>query len=230
MTKTYAIADLHGRFDLLFEAYERLAALEPGLIVHLGDYVDRGPDSAGVIRFLMSDAVIPQGFTRLVLKGNHEQIMVETIRNHLQPAWWMANGGNKTLMSYGHPRVRIRYNDCWPYNPDVVPPEHVDFLAKLPRLYCDRHRVYVHAGLDESLTLPEQKDDVLFWMIHRKDHPGGYRGQHVVHGHEQHAKGPQLYAERTNLDVCAYATDRLVIGVFDDDLPGGPVEVLEVKA
>ena len=231
MTKTYAIADLHGRFDLLVLAYNRLCDCEPGLIVHLGDYVDRGPNSRAVITCLMNDdTCLPHGFTRLVLKGNHEQIMVETIRKPLNPGWWMGNGGDATLRSYGHPKIRIRYNDCWPYNPSVVPPEHVDFLAGLNRLYCDRHRVYVHAGLDESLTLPEQKDDVLFWMIHRKDHPGGYRGFHVVHGHEQHASGPKFYAGRTNLDVCAYDSGRLVIGVFDDDTPGGPIEIIEVEA
>jgi serine/threonine protein phosphatase 1 len=230
MSKTYAIADLHGRHDLLMLAYDRLADCEPGLIVHLGDYIDRGPRSMMVIDWLMSNATIPAGFTRLVLKGNHEQIMVETITKHLQPAWWMGNGGDKTLMSYGHPKIRVRYNDCWPYNPGVVPDEHVDFLNALPRYFCDRHRVYVHAGLDESLTLPEQKDDVLFWMFHPENHPGGYRGLHVVHGHEQHETGPKLYAGRTNLDVGAYHTGRLVIGVFDDDLPGGPIEIIEVKA
>ncbi len=198
------------------------------MIVHLGDYVDRGKDSAGVIRFLMSDAVVPPGFRRLVLKGNHEQIMVETIRKPLNPGWWMSNGGKQTLESYGHPRIRVRYNDVWPYNPDVVPAEHVDFLAGLGRFYCDRHRVFVHAGVDPLLTLPEQKDDYIYWIIHKDDYPGGYRYLHVVHGHHQHSDGPKLYAGRTNLDVCAFHTGRLVIGVFDDDLPGGPIEIIEV--
>ena len=231
MTKTYAIADLHGRLDLLAKAYEELGPQEPGLIVHLGDYVDRGPQSREVVEALMDNDTIPGGFNRLVLKGNHEQIMVETITKHLQPAWWVGNGGGMTLYSYGHPKMRIRGGtDIWPYNPGVVPQEHLDFLDKLPRLYCDRHRVYVHAGLDESLDLTMQKDDVLFWMIHGKNHPGGYRGFHVVHGHEQHANGPKFFPGRTNLDVCAFASDRLVIGVFDDDVPGGPIDIIEVKA
>jgi serine/threonine protein phosphatase 1 len=230
MTRTYAIADLHGRMDVLAWAYARLAECEPGLIIHLGDYVDRGPHSRQVIETLMAKETIPSGFHRLVLKGNHEAMMVETLRKPLNPAWWMANGGDATLMSYGHPKIRVRYNDCWPYNPSVVPDEHVDFINALPRYFCDRHRVYVHAGLDESLTLPEQKDDVILWMIHGKDHPGGYRGLHVVHGHEQRESGPKLLPARTNLDVGAYATGRLVIGVFDDDVPGGPVNIIEVKA
>ena len=230
MTRTYAIADLHGRFDLLSASYDKLVNLEPGLIVHLGDYVDRGPSSKAVIGCLMDEKTIPGGFHRLVLKGNHEQIMVETIRKPLNPGWWMANGGDATLKSYGHPKMRISYTDVWPYNPGVVPVEHVDFLNALPRYFCDRHRVYVHAGLDESLTLPEQKDDVLFWMFYPKGHCGGYHGLHVVHGHEQHDDGPHLYTSRTNLDVGAYHSGRLVIGVFDDDLPGGPIEIIEVKA
>jgi serine/threonine protein phosphatase 1 len=230
MTKTYAIADLHGRFDLLMLAYDRLVDREPGLIVHLGDYVDRGKYSKQVVMCLMTEGTQPPGFHRLVLKGNHEQIMVETIRKHLQPSWWMSNGGKQTLESYGHPRIRVRYTEVWPYNPDVVPAEHLDFLAGLARLYCDRHRVYVHAGLDDAVTLPEQKDDVLFWNIYRPNHPGGYRHLHVVHGHHQHGDGPLLLEGRTNLDVGAYDTGRLVIGVFDDDVPGGPIEIIEVKA
>jgi serine/threonine protein phosphatase 1 len=230
MTRTYAIADIHGSAHLLSEAYSVLLDHEPGLIVHLGDYVDRGKRSKHVIELLMDPQAVPPGFHRLILKGNHEACMVETLRTPLNPAWWMANGGDATLMSYGHPRIRIKYNDCWPYNPRVVPDEHVDFLNALPRYFCDRHRVYVHAGLDEAVTLPEQKDDVLFWMLHKKNHPGGYRGFHVVHGHEQHESGPKLYENRTNLDVGAYATGRLVIGVFDDDIPGGPIEIIEVTA
>jgi serine/threonine protein phosphatase 1 len=232
MTKTYAIADLHGRFDLLMLAYNRLCDCEPGLIVHLGDYVDRGPNSRAVITCLMNDDTQPHGFTRLVLKGNHEQIMVETIRKPLNPGWWMGNGGKQTLESYGHPRIRIRYNEVWPYNPSVVPPEHVDFLARLNRLYCDRHRVYVHAGLDSSVSLPEQKDDLIYWIINKDDLPYSYQGlnHHIVHGHVANPKGPLLLTNRTNLDVEAYDSDRLVIGVFDDDTPGGPIEIIEVKA
>jgi serine/threonine protein phosphatase 1 len=231
MTKTYAIADIHGRVDLLLAAYARLEGEEPGLIVHLGDYVDRGRSSSGVINCLMDDTTIPPGFHRLVLKGNHEQTMVETIRKPLNPGWWMGNGGDRTLMSYGHPKIRIRYNDIWPYNPSVVPPEHVDFLNALPRYFCDRHRVYVHAGLDTTVSLPEQKDDVLFWVINKGDIGYGYQGlnNHIVHGHHEHDE-PQLLKNRTNLDVGGWRTNRLVIGVFDDDVPGGPIEIIGVKA
>jgi Calcineurin-like phosphoesterase len=229
VTKTYAIADLHGRLDLLLAAYNRLTRdHEPGLIVHLGDYIDRGPDSKTVVEVLMSTDVIPRDFTRLVLMGNHEQMLVETIRRHLNPAWWMSNGGKQTLESYGHPKIRVRYNEAWPYNPAVIPEEHVAFLEKLPRLYSDKHRVYVHAAVDEKVTLPEQNSTYILWHMNKDD--VGYRGYHVVHGHISNPKGPLLLVNRTNLDVDAYETGRLVIGVFDDDTPGGPVEIIEVKA
>jgi serine/threonine protein phosphatase 1 len=232
MTKTYAIADLHGRADLLLLAYERLRwpyqDVEPGLIVHLGDYVDRGPQSREVIEILMDPDSIPQDFHRLVLKGNHEQMLVETIRKHLNPAWWMSNGGKQTLESYGHPKIRVRYNEVWPYNPGVIPEDHVAFLEGLGRLYCDRHRVYVHAAVDEKVTLPEQNNDYVLWHCRWDD--TGYRGYHVVHGHVANPKGPVRLVNRTNLDVEAYETGRLVIGVFDDDTPGGPIEIIEVKA
>jgi len=103
MKLTFAIADLHGRFDLLQAAYGKITEYaSAGRIVHLGDYVDRGPQSREIIEFLIDEATIPEGFTRVVLKGNHEDMMVETLTAPLNPQWWIGNGGGQTLVSYGH--------------------------------------------------------------------------------------------------------------------------------
>jgi len=224
--RTYAIADLHGRLDLLEAAYDRLPA-EPGRIVHLGDYIDRGPDSRGVVEFLMNDDTIPEGYSRVILKGNHEAVMVETIRKSLDPAWWCsaANGGDRTLISYGHPKMRR----AWPYNPGVIPEEHLDFLDGLPLFFADNHRVFVHAMAKEDASLPEQKEEVVLWGTYSDDYQGGYRGAHLVHGHHEH-KEALLLAGRTCLDVGAWRSDRLVVGVFDSDVAGGPVSLMEVSA
>jgi len=230
MAKTFVIADIHGRYDLLEAAYALLGQEKPGLIVHLGDYVDRGKASSQVIEFLMAgeDTLPSPEWRRVILKGNHESMMVETIRKPLDPAWWLSNGGNQTLYSYGHPKFRgMHRGDIFPYNPGIVPPAHVDFLDALPLFFCDKQRVYVHACVDETRSLPEQKEELLLWGIYKNGNPGFYRGAHVVHGHEQVSE-PAVLSGRTNLDIGAFYSGKLAIGVFDNEVPGGPIGIIEV--
>jgi serine/threonine protein phosphatase 1 len=236
MPFTYVIADLHGRYDLLSLAYRELWRRgKPGTIVHLGDYIDRGPMSMHVVTYLMDPLTIPVGCTRVVLKGNHEDIMVETIRKGLAPDWWIGNGGGATLQSYGHPEVSVAYGTSTIfvtpyYDPAVIPEVHLAFLEGLPMVHEDKHRVYVHAGVLPDVPLDQQKSDVLMWLSYKDNDHGGYAGRHVVHGHHQKDDGPHRWKGRTNLDVGAWYTGRLVIGVFDDDVAGGPVEIIEVLA
>src|SRR4051794_27127595 len=103
MGLTYAIADIHGRLDLLEAAVERIivhSAGERSTIVTLGDYVDRGPSSCQVIERLIdwrSDKI-----ALVTLKGNHEAMMWEVCNNLAELGWWVKNGGDRTLASYGH--------------------------------------------------------------------------------------------------------------------------------
>jgi serine/threonine protein phosphatase 1 len=219
---TYAIADLHGRFDLLDAALDAIIdhATGPFTVVTLGDYIDRGPDSRKIIEALMMGS---SGDSKLIcLKGNHEDIMFETVMKPLDPDWWIGNGGGATLLSYGHPpRGQVHLG--------VVPQEHLKWIASLPRYYEDAYRVYVHAGVSESYALAEQPEQVLAWYIYPDGADVGYRGKHVVHGHHQFADGPKCYANRTDLDTFAWLTGRIVVGVFDDDIAGGPIDIIEVK-
>lgn len=231
MPKTYVIADLHGRYDLLMKALsainQRADLVQGEKIITLGDYVDRGPQSAHVINALMHFGEDGQlaGIKLICLTGNHEQIMVETIRKPLHPEWWIANGGDQTLMSYGHSARGY-------YNPGVVPKEHLDWLAALPVYHQDKYRIYVHAGVEPNTPLEDQNIELLSWRIYPKGADGGlWKGgscKHVVHGHEQFPDGPKLYLHRTNLDCMSWDTGRLVIGVFDDDTPGGPIDLIEI--
>jgi serine/threonine protein phosphatase 1 len=225
MSLTYAIADLHGRFDLLREAMfqiDKHANLRPFKIITLGDYIDRGPDSARIISYLWGRQ--NTGEPLICLKGNHEAMMVETIRKPLHPDWWIGNGGAQTLISYGH-------NPKGAYDPTVVPKEHLDWINNLPIMHVDQHRVYVHAWVDSSVPLDKQKEDLVLWNLYPSHARYGHRltGRHVVHGHDQHEDGPKLYPGRTNLDTLAWCTGRLVIGVFDDDKAGGPIDTIEIK-
>ena len=223
MSKTYAIADLHGRFDLLEMALTKIAenAELPATVVTLGDYVDRGPDSRQVIERLMGG--LDEGWRLICLKGNHEDIMWQTCRG-IEPDcdWWLSNGGAATLISYGQ-------NQDDEADVTVVPDKHLSWIEGLPLLHVDEHRIFVHAAVDPNRSLDEQDPHDVVWKIYDDPDEGGYGQRHVVHGHERRANGPILKRKRTNLDTFAWYTGRLVIGVFDDDVPGGPLEILETR-
>jgi serine/threonine protein phosphatase 1 len=229
MPLTYAIADLHGRFDLLTDALAKIAEHAggaSGTVLTLGDYVDRGPESRQIIERLMLG--LTDGWRLICLKGNHEDIMWQTCRVLPSASWWLQNGGGQTLLSYGHERQG-------PLNLSVVPDAHLDWIAGLPLMHVDRHRVFVHAGVDPSVPLDEQEaltgihgEQKVIWRRYAKDDARGHDARHVVHGHEQYEDGPLCLAGRTDLDTFAWYTGRLVVGVFDDDVAGGPIEIIEV--
>ncbi len=110
-----------------------------------------------------------------------------------------------------------------------MPQAHIDWLDARPLMHDDKHRIYVHAGVDPSLPLALQNEKVLLWKRYARAETGGYGARHVVHGHDVSVEGPLLFEGRSNLDAGAWRTGRLVIGVFDDDVPGGPVDFITVQ-
>jgi len=218
--KTVAFGDVHGRLDLLrlaFDKIDQIAEAGPTTIIALGDYIDRGPDSAGVVDFLMSYA----GQHRLVcLKGNHEDLMVQAKSDGGMADCWMMNGGIQTLRSYE----------------DGLPSEvHREWMRTLPVTYEDRHRVYVHAGLMPGFDVDQQEDEWCLWIRERFLREKTPWSKHVVHGHTPQHDGkpniaePELLFHRTNLDTGAYYTGVLTMAVFNDEEAGGPVEVVRIE-
>ena len=224
MTYVYAIADLHGRLDLLELALAEIEKREPGVVIFLGDYIDRGPNPAGVINRLIAGPT-ESGWKWVCLKGNHEDIMCQARADKRKIPWWLQNGGGATLLSYGQregQKAKPR---------EYVPLDHIIWIEGLPMIVMDEHRVFVHGGVSHTLKIGEQTEATLLWKLYHAAHDDfdiAYEGLHVVHGHHQFADGPKLYANRTALDCGAYYTNRLVVGVFDDDEDGGPVETIEV--
>lgn len=145
--RTIAIGDIHGCARALAALIE---AVEPGprdVIVTLGDYVDRGPDSRGVIDQLLELA----GRCRLKsLLGNHEQIMLNAIDDEAELDYWLQCGGRATLASYGG-------------TVGGIPAEHVEFLRNLRRYYQTPEHFFVHANYVWDMELDEQPDFILLW-------------------------------------------------------------------
>jgi serine/threonine protein phosphatase 1 len=217
MSLTYVIPDVHGRYDLLCEGLSDISAHSQGsagVIVMLGDYVDKGPDSKQVIDRLLSG--VADGWNLVALKGNHDAMMVEALRDPSKMAAWMEKGGDAALASYGG-------------DPAAVPQSHIAWLDQLRLMHVDTHRLYVHAGVDPDISLARQNEATLLWKRYPKGFSGGFGELHVVHGHDNFPEGPLLYQGRTNLDTLAWRTGRLTIGVFDDDRPGGPIDFIEVR-
>lgn len=224
MSLIYAIPDLHGRYDLLDRAVSQILLHSRGRssrVVTLGDYVDRGPHSRDIIEFLMN---WPLPTLQLIaLKGNHEAMMWEACNGLCEVEWWIENGGGATLTSYGVPLARGKLQG-------VIPEDHLQWIRRLPNLYADEHRIFVHAGVDPGFPLDEQRESTLLWKRYREASGSGHGRRHVVHGHDADERGPHLLSSRTNLDVGAWKTGRLVVGVFCEGQPGGPVEVLKVNS
>lgn len=226
---TYAVGDIHGRLDLVRAAIDAIAehaGTQPFRVVFLGDYVDRGPDSRGVIEYLIA---LERTWPVLCLKGNHEDLMVKAItrpdRGNLYR--WLANGGLPTLESYGaNPKENLGPH---------IPPDHVRWLSGLPLTTGDGYRVFVHAGLLPKKPFHQQKEETCLWV--REPFLNGRADDfdaHIVHGHTFIWQGkpnpiePELLGHRTNLDTAAFATGRLCVGVFDATIPGGPVELIKL--
>ncbi|WP_212522712.1 metallophosphoesterase [Actibacterium sp. MT2.3-13A] len=213
--RSYAIGDSHGHLDHLREVHRRIAADRARLgdevapVVHLGDYVDRGPDSRGVLAFLLQG--LAEGRNWVLLKGNHDRMMALFLRapEERDPRrpdlHWLEDriGGRATLASYGV--------DVSPDRPAeeiheearrLVPPAHVALLEGLRPSYARDGVFFCHAGIRPGLALAEQSEDDLVWIrgeFHddRRDH-----GALIVHGHTP-VERVTHYGNRLNLDTGA---------------------------
>lgn len=227
---TYAVGDVHGRLDLLRMAVDAISdhvGERSFRIVFLGDYVDRGPDSRGVVEYLID---LQRRWPVVCLKGNHEELMLQaiTMPGGRRLERWLEYGGDETLKSYGLSRDA----DLTAF----APAEHLRWMAGLPRSTGDGHRIYVHAGLTPGTPAHRQKEDTCLWIRERflLGRPGDFEA-HVVHGHTPIWEGkpdpaePELLEHRTNLDTGAFATGVLTVAVFDAETPGGPIEVLTIR-
>jgi serine/threonine protein phosphatase 1 len=220
---TFAIGDLHGRYDLLEKAIrkaEEICGTRNGTFVVCGDFIDRGPESNKIIERLMKGPDY-SNWSWITLMGNHEDMMLQCIRR-LQFDWWIGNGGYSTLTSYGY-----KNGDSW--EPRKIPVEHTEWLSRLPVYYIDQHRAFVHAGFNPDASLEDQNIQEMMWQRDSRDKDYGFLGRHVVHGHEQYEDGPILNPNKTNIDTFAWLHGKLALAVFDNLTAGGPTEIVMIE-
>jgi serine/threonine protein phosphatase 1 len=212
------VGDIHGRTDLLENLLRQIeadAADSPNVarktLVFLGDYIDRGPDSRGVVDMLIGG--LPPGFETHFLKGNHEAILL----NFLQNAWsldnWLMNGGDATMHSYGVDTGRLAHlgasTAIWSEAlAGLLPDEHLRFFQSLKLSVTFGDYLFVHAGIRPGVPLSAQDEADLVWIRWEFLDSSESFGKIVVHGHTP-GREPVMRPNRIGIDTGAVFTSRL---------------------
>ncbi|WP_151718200.1 metallophosphoesterase [Gemmobacter serpentinus] len=209
--RAYAIGDIHGHLDLLKTAHDLIAddSAREGVapVIHVGDLIDRGPDSRGVVDYLMQGQTAGQDW--IVLKGNHDRMMelflrdpqaqdpgLKSVLSWLHPRL----GGGATLASYGVHAPSDR--PLAPVHTDAlaaVPRAHRDWLMARPTQYPLGDCLFVHAGIRPGAGFADQVEDDLVWIREPFLSDPREHGALIVHGHTA-LDAATHYGNRLNLD------------------------------
>lgn len=223
----YAVGDIHGELDLLdkllVEIAKDAAKGSDHTIIFVGDYVDRGPDSKGVIDRVMNGIA---GFETICLKGNHEQIFTDFVDEPSpgQAKMWFRdlNGGRETLASYGIDAEDVisslEEGGCTKRLLNSVPMEHIKWMDALPVCHRTDGYFFVHAGVKPGVPLDKQVPEDMIWIREkflksRKNH-----GAVVVHGHTP-SRSAEIKKNRINIDTGACYWGELTAVALGGDEP-----------
>jgi serine/threonine protein phosphatase 1 len=175
--RTLAIGDIHGCRRALTTLLDSVKPKKDDQLIFLGDYIDRGPDSPGVINTLLG---LQNRCKTVFLRGNHECMMLDARDSFLKSEIWQNCGGLETVTSYGA-------EGCTDWA-SCVPDAHWSFLEQTVRAFETEKQIFVHACLDPNLELKEQPDWVLFWEYFERMQPHK-SGKKVICGHTPQTKG-----------------------------------------
>jgi serine/threonine protein phosphatase 1 len=222
-TRVYAVGDIHGRWDLL----ERLLAqigthasdsARRNSLIFLGDYVDRGPQSKGVIDYLLQ--LDWPGWEIVTLRGNHDQAVIDFVDDPRTYRAWRAFGAAETLVSYDvkppvfeNDRAFVEARDEFV---GKCPTAHMDFLRSLKLSHVVGDYMFVHAGVRPGIALDQQSAEDLMWIRDDFLSSNLRLDKIIVHGHtpDEH---PVLRRNRICVDTGAYATGCLTAVVLDGE-------------
>lgn len=219
--RVYAIGDVHGCLDRLVSLHWAIAAdlaahpVRDSVLVHLGDYVDRGPDSAGVLSLLAGSIAAPVS-RRVELRGNHEAMMVNALSMGADPralTLWLDNGGEQTLESYGVQNPLIVQPERWR---TLVPHSHINWINQLDLMHREGSYLFVHAGLRPGVTIASQRPDDLMWIREPFLSDTSRDECVVVHGHTP-VPEPAVLTHRIGIDTGAVMGGDLTCIVLEAD-------------
>jgi serine/threonine protein phosphatase 1 len=216
----YAIGDIHGRLDLVIQLLAKIAddsARHPEdrerRLIFLGDYIDRGMQSRGVVDVLLAKPW--PGFASTFLMGNHEDAMLEFLDGRSDGRAWLSNGGLETLMSYGVPVSSLPFDssaaiDLRKAACQAVPATHVDFLRNCTLSHSEGDFVFVHAGIRPGRSMEQQTRQDLLWIrgdfLHARS---ALPDRVIVHGHTI-CDEPKDLGHRIDVDTGAFISGRLI--------------------
>ncbi len=219
--RIYAIGDIHGRADLLARLLGAIrddAESWPGrkVIVFLGDYVDRGPNTMETVDIIIHG--LPDDFEIVCLLGNHERMMLDFLDGTSNGTTWMLNGGMEALVSYhvaAHASFGGKRGESMRREfANVFPRSHDAFLRGLAISHREGDYFFVHAGVMPGVPLDEQSPQDMIWirdkfLLSEEDH-----GCCIVHGHSISLE-PEFKPNRIGIDTGAYRTGRLTALVLE---------------
>lgn len=218
--RIYIIGDIHGRLDLLDRMIDRIDSDVQtyggaSLIVTLGDYVDRGPDSRGVIDRLLKN---PFSGDYVALKGNHEALFERFLKEPDIGNYWRQLGGLETLHSFGIPvRPLMRgknFEEAAEQLRSTVSTGQLNFLKSLKTSLSVGRFFLCHAGVRPGVPLDRQSEEDLLWIRDDFLRSDLDFGKIVVHGHTP-IERPEFRPNRINIDTGAFATGRLTCLVVE---------------
>lgn len=222
--RIYAIGDIHGRADLLaqirtliLEDLTRAPAADP-TVIYLGDYIDRGPDSAAVVQCLIETPL--EAVSEIHLKGNHEDFLLRFLDGEDEVLSWIFNGGDMTFASYGVALPEPLFGgDLGEVRRNLarrLPEPHLNFFRGLVTSHFEGGYFFTHAGVRPGVPLENQSDADLMWIREEFLESDVDFGARVVHGHTIEPE-PAIRANRIGIDTGAYYTNRLTCAVFEGD-------------
>ncbi len=221
--RVYAVGDIHGCLDRLRALHAAIAAdladrpVPSATLIHLGDLIDRGPDSAQVVALLATAPPLPGITQTLTLRGNHEALLLAALEDPEKgdaARLWMVNGGADALLSWGVPR-RVEPKD-WA---TALPARDLAYLRGLSLRHQAGGYLFVHAGIRPGVPLDRQEPHDLMWirepfLSSKLDH-----GAVVVHGHTPKPQ-PEIRANRIGIDTGAVMGGALTCLVLEEDRLG----------
>jgi serine/threonine protein phosphatase 1 len=220
-SRIYVIGDIHGRLDLLdalvikIHADLKSAPTPEPLTVTLGDYIDRGLNSRGVLERLAQN---PFAMPYVALMGNHEELLLTFLDNPSVLDQWRRLGGLETLHSYGVPVSPLMrgtgFEEAAKQLRAALPETHLKYVSSLKLCVGSSSYFFCHAGVRPGIPLERQSAHDLLWIRQEFLNSKANFGKRIVHGHTP-IERPEVLPNRINIDTGAYATGRLTCLVLE---------------